>query len=444
MRSSTNDPISGRAYLGLCLAAALVGLVTSVGVWLFMKGFGLINSLTLGRFGSLPAPLGVIATVAIPALGGLIVALWMHDLSKPDKLASMAHVIDGVAEQGGRLNYRNGAVFVIGAMLGIGFGAPVGADTPSAMIGGHFGTWLAQRMRWPAVFIRVLVVAGVAAGISATYFAQLAAVFFALEIVLGGFGGALFVVPVLIAVVVSVLFSFSVGGMPVQYISLSRRGPVGTGRYPLYLGVALLAALAAIVYVNLMPRMKTLWLKVKLPFWARTALAGLIVGVVGIWLPNVFGTGLSEMKSIFSGVERSVRRVDCTADRHDHPDTQQPGRRLCGRRDRAGLADRLDARLGLWPRGGAGASGHSRVAHRVCHGCDGRDAGRDLSCAAFRCDDDLRDDQRLRHALSVDASRGDWLRGRPSLSVRLGLHVRVSGDGYPSGAGHVHGGVQSG
>ena len=67
--------------------------------------------------------------------------------------------------------------------------------------------------------------------------------------------------------------------------------------------MALLAALAAIVYVNLMPRMKTLWLKVKLPFWARTALAGLIVGVVGIWLPNVFGTGLSEMKSIFSGVD---------------------------------------------------------------------------------------------------------------------------------------------
>ena len=50
VRSPTNDPISGRAYLGLCLAAAVVGLVTSVGVWLFMKGFGLINSLTLGRF----------------------------------------------------------------------------------------------------------------------------------------------------------------------------------------------------------------------------------------------------------------------------------------------------------------------------------------------------------------------------------------------------------
>jgi CIC family chloride channel protein len=63
----------------------------------------------------------------------------------------------------------------------------------------------------------------------------------------------------------------------------------------------LLAALAAIVYVNLLPRLKGVWLKVKLPFWAKAALAGLIVGVVGVWLPGVFGTGLSQMKEIFSG-----------------------------------------------------------------------------------------------------------------------------------------------
>jgi CIC family chloride channel protein len=53
--------------------------------------------------------------------------------------------------------------------------------------------------------------------------------------------------------------------------------------------------------VNLLPRLKGAWLKVKLPFWAKAALAGLIVGVVGVWLPGVFGTGLSQMKEIFSG-----------------------------------------------------------------------------------------------------------------------------------------------
>jgi CIC family chloride channel protein len=298
MKSPHQDSALG--FFSLCIASAVVGLITAVGVHLFTQGFGLINRLTMGTFGSLPGPAGTLAVILIPGLGGLIVALIMHFFSKPDRLLGMPHVIDGVAEQNGRLNTRNGLVYIIASMIGIGFSAPVGADTPSAMIGGHFGTWLAQRLRWPDVFIRVLVMAGVGAGISATFFAQLAAVFFALEIVLGGFGGALFAVPVLIAVVVSARFTFAVGGMPTQY-----EVPFPIGNWgqmiPLFIGLALLAALAAIVYVNLLPRLKNLWLKVNLPFWAKTTLAGLLVGVVGVWLPGVFGTGLSQMKDIFSG-----------------------------------------------------------------------------------------------------------------------------------------------
>jgi CIC family chloride channel protein len=287
-------------FFGLCIAAAVVGLVTAAGVHLFNQGFGFINQMTMGTFGSMPAPAGTIATILIPALGGILVALIMHFFSKPDRLVGMPHVIEGVAEQSGKLNYRNGLVYILASMVGIGFGAPVGADTPSAMIGGHFGTWLAQKLRWPDVFIRVLVVSGVGAGISATFFAQLAAVFFALEIVLGGFGGAIYVVPVLIAVVASVVVTFAVGGVPVQYNVSAGEGALGP-QWLLFIGVALLAALAAIVYVNLLPKFKAAWLKVNLPFWGKVALAGVIVGVVGLWVPGVFGTGLSQMKTIFSG-----------------------------------------------------------------------------------------------------------------------------------------------
>ncbi len=299
MKTPVKD--SAFPFFSLCVAAAVVGLVTAAGVHLFNLGFGFINQMTMGTFGSMPAPAGAIATIFIPALGGIFVALMMRFFSKPDRLVGMPHVIEGVAEQSGKLNYRNGIVYILASMVGIGFGAPVGADTPSAMIGGHFGTWLAQKLRWPDVFIRVLVVAGAGAGISATFFAQLAAVFFALEIVLGGFGGALYVVPVLIAVVASVLVTFVLGGVPVQYNVSAGEGALGP-QWLLYIGVALLAALAAIVYVNLLPKLKAVWLKVNLPFWARAALAGIMVGVVGLWVPGVFGTGLSQMKTIFSGV----------------------------------------------------------------------------------------------------------------------------------------------
>lgn len=306
MKLTSTEPIPFQAklplstHLILWVFAALIGAVTSIAVWAFLQGFALINSATLGTFGALPPPVGWLATALIPALGGLVVGVLMHYLSRPDTLAAMAHIIDGVAERGGKLNYFNGVVFVLGSMLGIGVGAPVGADTPAAMIGGHLSSWVGQRLKLNDVFIRALVVAGVGAGISATYFAQLAAVFFAFEVVLGGFGGAIFVVPVLVAIGTSALVTGLLSGAPPQYNT-----PMGSGNWSelqiAYIGVALVAALASIAYVNLLPRLKKVWTGINLPYWAKPALAGLMVGIVGIWFPDIFGTGLSQMKSIFAG-----------------------------------------------------------------------------------------------------------------------------------------------
>jgi chloride channel protein, CIC family len=282
------------------VAAALVGMATSLLVWAFMNSFSWLNRLTFGAFGSLPAPAGQIATALIPAIGGLLVAFFMHALTRPDKLAAMANVIDGVTVRGGRLNYSNSFVFIIGSLIGIGFGAPVGEDTPSAMIGGHIGSLVAGRLHWKEDYVRALVVAGVGAGISATYFAQLAAVFFALEVVLGGFGGVLFVVPTLIAVAFSAIVSFLLSGAPVQY-TIPAGGLAWNWTLLLQIGAALLAALAAIIYVNLLPAMKRWWSKVRLPFWAKAGLAGLMVGIVGIKLPDIFGTGVTQMDAIFRG-----------------------------------------------------------------------------------------------------------------------------------------------
>jgi chloride channel protein, CIC family len=287
------DRISWPAYLGLGLAAAVLGVVTSIGVWLFNQAFNAIHDLTFNTISGW-------AIALIPMVGGIIVALIMKFGSKPDKLAAMAHVIDGVAEQGGRLHTRNGFVYVIAATVGIGVGAPVGADTPSAMIGGHLASWLGQRFYQRELFIRALVVAGIGAGISATYFAQLAAIFFALEIVLGGFGGVFYIVPTVIAVAMSGLTTFWLNGAPAQYVVQA-----GTFRWDgtilLFVGVAMLSTLAAIAYVNLLPLTKKWWTQAHVPYWTKPAIAGLIVGIVGFWLPEIFGTGLTQMEEIFSG-----------------------------------------------------------------------------------------------------------------------------------------------
>jgi H+/Cl- antiporter ClcA len=118
------DRISWPAYLGLGVAAAALGVVTAIGVWLFNQAFNAIHNLTFNSISGW-------AIALIPMVGGVIVALIMKYGSQPDKLAAMAHVIDGAAEHNGRLNTRNGFVSVLASTAGIGVGAPVAQIFPT-------------------------------------------------------------------------------------------------------------------------------------------------------------------------------------------------------------------------------------------------------------------------------------------------------------------------
>ena len=196
-----DDPAepTASAFLALGVGGALLGAVTAVGVWAFNEVFGFIHTIVFDRVGDAIAPLGAWTLIPLIAVGGIVVALILRFI-RPEPLGALPHVIDGVVEHDGRLNGHNAAVAISGAAAGIGFGMPLGADTPSAMIGGHLASAVTTRLGWNPTFVRALVVAGVAAGISSTFLAQLAAVVFAFEVVLGGFGGIVFVVPTLLAV----------------------------------------------------------------------------------------------------------------------------------------------------------------------------------------------------------------------------------------------------
>ena len=258
---------SRTAYVGLGVAAVVLGVATAVGVWLFNQAFGLVHRVVFDGVADALAPLGAWTLIPIVAAAGVVVAVIVRFM-RPEPLGALPHVIDGVVEHEGRLNGHNAAVAIGGAAAGIGFGMPLGADTPSAMIGAHLASSVATRLRWPTAFVQALVVAGVAAGISSTFLAQLAAVVFAFEVVLGGFGGIVFVAPTLIAVGVAGFVTYELVGTPATY-PVPLPAIHWDATLLLYLAPAILAGLAAIAYVTFLQRSKPLWARVPLPPMGR-------------------------------------------------------------------------------------------------------------------------------------------------------------------------------
>ena len=437
MTGNANGGASGgaTAFIGLGIAAAALGAATAVGVFLFNKAFGLVHQGVFDGVGAAIAPLGAWTLVPLVAAGGIVVAVIVRFM-RPEPLGAVPHIIDGVLEHDGRLNNPNAVVTVAGAAAGIGFGMPLGADTPSAMIGGHLGSVAATWLGWSSTFVRALVVAGVAAGISSTFLAQLAAVVFAFEVVLGGFGGIVFVVPTLIAVGVAGLVTYELSGTPATY-PIVAAAVHWDASLLLYLAAAVVAGLAAIAYVGLLQRAKPMWSRVPLPPMGRMVLAGALVGLAAIWLPQIEGTGTATMKDLFGGATIPIGTLVALAVVELVLTPSSLGAGFVGGVIGPVDADRFDGRGGRRRRCQPALSGPRAVPGGVRDGRHSGDARGQLPCADLRGSHDLRDGRQLRDARPARARRGDWLRDRQAVPGGLGLYLGAPWPWDPPRAGNV-------
>jgi chloride channel protein, CIC family len=271
--------------------AILVGLATGVGVWIFKW---LIQTLYGYAFGSVSGWM----IALIPVVGGLIVGLVAHFLIGDEKLHGTAAIMQAVALSGGRLRYQKGPVKTAAAILSIGSGASVGPEDPAVQIGANFGSMLGQIFRLPDDRIRTLVAAGAASAIAAAFNAPIAGVFFSLEIVLGEItGNALGLI--LVAAVTSSMFTQAVSGSSPAF-QVPAYTFVSVWQLPLYLVLGLLAGPVSAAYVYLLYFMQDRFHGWHIPQPLKTASAGLAVGLVGIFLPQVMGVGYETIGQVLN------------------------------------------------------------------------------------------------------------------------------------------------
>lgn len=281
-------------------AAVLVGLLAGAGVWLFKQMITWTNQVMFGELGArLGQYFGGWTVVFVPLLGGLLVGWLVFRFIGEERHHGVAGIMEATALAGGRLRFRRMPVKTIAAALSIGSGASVGPEDPSVQIGANLGSMFGQLLNLSEDWVRALVAAGAAAGISAAFNAPIAGIFFALEIILGEFSSSAFSVVVL-ASVISAVFTQTVSG-PEPAFHVPAYAFNSAWELPLYLGLGLLAGPLAAGYISLLDRTKNWFGERNLPRWLKPALAGAVVGAVGIFLPQVFGVGYTTIDAILAG-----------------------------------------------------------------------------------------------------------------------------------------------
>ncbi|MGN6331213.1 MAG: chloride channel protein [Motilibacteraceae bacterium] len=300
---------SGRG--GLLVMALVVGLGAGLGAVAFRRlivhatrifsGSEDFSVTAVGRHpGNHWVPwLGGFFVVLAPVAGGLLYGPLVDRFAREAKGHGVPEVMYAVAQRGGRIQGRVAVVKALASALCIGSGGSVGREGPIVQIGSALGSWLGRTFRVPETRLRTLVACGAAGGIAATFNAPVAGVFFALELLLRDFAAEAFGVVVLAAVVASVVGRAFFGDTP--FLHLPAFTIAHPAEYLLYALLGLLAGIVGVCFTRVLYAIEDVcdWVW-RGPEWARPAVGGLVLGLLLLVLPQLYGVGYPVLQA---GVE---------------------------------------------------------------------------------------------------------------------------------------------
>ena len=276
----------------------VLGLLSGVGVWLFKRLIDLAGLAAQGGLGGFLSHIGPWTLFLVPAVGGLAVGLLMYFFVGEERHHGVAGIMESVALAGGRLRYQRAPMKVVAAALSIGAGASVGPEDPSVQIGANLGSMFGQVLHLSDNGVRTLVAAGAASGIAAAFNAPIAGVFFALELILGEVSGSSLGIVVLASVISAVVTQSLAGSQPAFHVPAYEFK--SAAELPLYLGLGLLAGPVAALYIRALYAAQDVFHAWAAPPWIKPAAAGLIVGLVGLLLPQIMGVGYETIGQILN------------------------------------------------------------------------------------------------------------------------------------------------
>ena len=267
-------------------AIGFVDLVLLLNEWLLIS--------PRSRFMQENRALLLAATVCVPAAGGLVVGL-VHRYGIPEgRPHGPPDVIRAVQGLDGRVPLRSGFLSALTSLVSLGAGASVGQYGPLAHLGGTLGSFLARLNRHTERSATVWVGCGVAAAISTAFNAPLAGLVFAHEVILRHYSLRAFA-PITVAaaaghVVANVIF---------ERPPLFRVEAMSVVAAPEFLGFIVIGvggAFVAVAYMRAILHSGRLAQRVPVADWLKPMLAGAVLGLAAIGMPDILGIGKEALR----------------------------------------------------------------------------------------------------------------------------------------------------
>ena len=282
----------------------ITGAIASLASILFVSLVEFANQLLLfvqnNREGEGHGPWFSIFFILIPVLGGLIVGLL--SMATPEKRPLT--LVDTI-RNAQTLNFDNstksGLITALSAIVALGSGAPVGQYGPLAHMGATLGTWVAGITRSTGFTATTGLGCGAAAAIATAFNAPIAGLIFAHEVIIRHYSLRSFA-PVTVASVTGYLIANYVFVRP-ALLEVEVLQQIHASEFLIFIVIGIIGAYVAIALMKSVLIARVLSKKLRIPEYLKPASAGMVVGIVAIWIPEVMQVGDSV---VFDSIRNDV------------------------------------------------------------------------------------------------------------------------------------------
>lgn len=290
-------------HLILSVLAVVIGVVVGgcavafLGVidWVQVLGYGVSGDYIVASLRQLSWPY----RLGVPTIGGLLVGLLLYFGMRNGKPKGPADVIAAAEGHGAGVSLRDGTVNFFASALSIGVGASVGREGPAVHMGAVLATVWGRLLGASHNSSRIFMACGVAAAVSASFNAPIAGALFAQEVILSHYALKAFAPVVVASVSATLMMRYFMGN--VTAFGLGDFALNHYGEMPFFAVLGIVCGIGAVVFVS-----STVWLQKQghhrlLPPWLRPALAGAVVGAIGLLYPEVIGLGYEATDNALQG-----------------------------------------------------------------------------------------------------------------------------------------------
>ena len=277
---------------GACIAVVLQRMIG------FFTNLFYYHKLSLSFVPPYPNALGL-GAVIVPVIGGLLIGLMARYGSDKIRGHGIPEAMEAILIGKSVISPKVAVLKPISAAISIGSGGPFGSEGPIIMSGGALGSVIGQFLHLTASERKVLLLSGAAAGMSATFNAPIASIFFAMELLAFEMRPRSIIPIALASVISAVIRQYWMGSEPVFPSSAVPASHAGILVVALAFG--LLGAGLAFILTKAIYGTEEWFEKLPIHWMWWPALGGVVIGLGGLVVPRVLGVGYDSIGELVSG-----------------------------------------------------------------------------------------------------------------------------------------------